>query len=80
MLGEDHSLAKEFPEHVDKIAKLIASDDEFAKDAKRYHALDKEIRILELDGAPIDDDSMHQLKNERAMLKDTLYQRLVDSG
>ena len=80
MLGEDHSLAKEFPEHADTIAKRIASDARFAEDAKRYHALDKEIRMLELDGAPIDDDSMHQLKNERAVLKDTLYQRLLDSG
>lgn len=79
MLGEDHSLANEFPEHLDTIAKLAQSDAAFANDARRYHALDKEIRQLELNGAPIDDDAMHQLKHERAVLKDALYQRLAGS-
>jgi len=80
MLGENHSLAHEFPDHLDAIAKLMASDEAFAKDATRYDALDKEIRELELNGAPIDDEAMHQLKHERAVLKDALYQRLVDSA
>ena len=79
MLGEDHSLIHEFPECKDIIVKLTQSDDVYAKDSKRYNDLDKEIRELELNGAPIDDDAMHELKNERAELKDTLYQRLLDA-
>jgi len=78
MLGENHSLVNEFPEHQDAIARLTESDEVFAKDAKRYNDLDKEIRELELNGTPIDDDAMHELKNERAALKDSLCQRLVD--
>ena len=78
MLGENHTLVNEFPEHKDIISRLVKSDKVFAKDAQRYNALDQEIRELELDGAPIDDDAMHQLKNERAALKDALYQRLID--
>jgi uncharacterized protein YdcH (DUF465 family) len=77
MLGENHSLANEFPEYKDIIAALAEKDPVFAKDAKRYNELDREIRELELKGTPIDDDAMHQLKNDRAALKDTLYQRLV---
>lgn len=77
MLGENHSLLHEFPEHKDNIAALSGSDQVFAEDAKRYNALDKEIRELELNNAPIDDDAMHKLKNERAALKDSLYQRLL---
>ncbi len=79
MLGENHSLINEFPEYQDIIAVLTESDEVFAKDAKQYNALDKEIRTLELNGAPVDDEAMHQLKHERAILKDALYQRLVDA-
>jgi len=79
MLGEDHSLANEFPEHLDKILRLVKDDADFAKDANRYDALDKEIRELEMSGSPIGDESMHQLKHDRAALKDALYQCLVDT-
>lgn len=77
MLGEDHSLAHEFPEHLDTISQLVTSDDVFAEDTKQYNQLDAEIRKLELKGSPIDDDDMHQLKHDRAVLKDSLYQRLI---
>ena len=79
MLGENHSLINDFPEYQDIIAALTESDAVFAKDAEHYNTLDQEIRSLELDGAPVDDEAMHQLKHERAMLKDALYQRLVDA-
>lgn len=77
MLGEIHSLVNDFPQLQDAITKLSETDEVFAKDNKQYTALDKEIRTLELNGAPIDDESMHQLKLDRAELKDSLYQRLV---
>jgi len=77
MLGENHALVKEFPEYQDAITSLTKSDEDFAKDTKDYDALDKEIRELELNGAPIDDEAMHLLKHKRAILKDALYQRLV---
>ncbi|MBK1880119.1 YdcH family protein [Pelagicoccus mobilis] len=76
MLGEDHSLLVEFPEYKEAISELVGSDEVFAKDAKRYDELDAEIRSLEERGTPIDDDAMHELKNERASLKDSLYSRL----
>lgn len=80
MLGEDHSLPKEFPEYKDAIAQLVKIDESFAGDANRYNKLDKEIRELELNGAPISDEEMHQKKFERAELKDLLYQRLAEAG
>ena len=76
MLGEDHSLLHEFHEYQTVIAQLYQSDSAFTQDAKHYDALDKEIRELELKGAPIDDEAMHQLKHDRSVLKDSLYQRL----
>jgi len=80
MLGEDHSLANEFPQYMSSIVRLVASDTSFAKDTEQYNALDTEIRKLELQGAPISDEDMHQKKHDRAVLKDSLYQRLVDAS
>jgi uncharacterized protein YdcH (DUF465 family) len=77
MLGENHSLVNDFPQHQELIAKLIENDPTFASDNKKYTVLDKEIRTLELNGAPIDDEAMHKLKHDRSVLKDALYQRLV---
>ncbi len=77
MLGENHSLAHEFPEHLDTINELSQSDEAFSSSASHYNALDKEIRTLELRGGPIDDQSMNQLKLERAGLKDMLHQRIM---
>ncbi len=77
MLGEDHSLLCDFPQFKEKINALNASDQSFAAQANRYHELDAEIRELELNESPIGDEPMHQLKQERAALKDTLYQRLL---
>lgn len=73
MLGEDHSLLHDFPEYKDTIVQLTKQDNAFAEKALQYHKIDKEIRELELNSAPIDDDAMHNLKHDRAVLKDTLY-------
>ncbi len=80
MLGEDHSLIKEFPTKKEKIVELNKSDPSFATMAERYHWLDSQIRQLELDNAPIDDQALHQLKRERAALKDLLYKQLVNGA
>lgn len=76
MLGEDHSLILEFPEYKKLIAELIQTDRRFAGNAKSYSTLDTQIRALELDGSPIDDKTMHQMKAKRAELKDLLYRCL----
>ncbi|QXO16066.1 MULTISPECIES: YdcH family protein [Vibrio] len=78
MLGENHSLAHEYPEHMDTISQLSASDDTFAENASNYDALDREIRKLELRGAPIDDHNMNSMKLNRAELKDWLHSRIMN--
>ena len=79
MLGENHSLTNDFPEHKDKIEALNKTDKAFASSAARYHLLDSEIRKLELNNAPIDDEAFHQLKQERAQLKDLLYVKITSA-
>ncbi|MDD1783964.1 YdcH family protein [Enterovibrio sp. ZSDZ35] len=80
MLGENHSLLNEFPEFKNLIDELAGSDAAFASEMKKYNALDKEIRKLEMNDSPIDDDSMRELKHERAMMKDALHLQLVQSA
>ncbi len=77
MLGENHSLANEYPEHLDTISQLTASDEAFAANASNYNSLDREIRKLELRGAPIDDHSMNSMKLNRAELKDWLHTQIM---
>ncbi|GAL31908.1 hypothetical protein JCM19240_5339 [Vibrio maritimus] len=36
--------------------------------------------MLELNGSPIEDTEMHQLKHDRAVLKDSLHQRIVSAS
>lgn len=76
MLGEDHSLLKEFPEHKDDILSLAETDLNFNDQMKEYNAIDKQIRTLELRDSPISDEEMHTLKVRRAQMKDDLFQQL----
>lgn len=80
MLGEDHSLVNEFPEYLERMSQLNQADKVFAIDAKRYHLLDSEIRSLELNNSPIEDETLHHMKQERAILKDKLYRQLANGG
>lgn len=46
MLGENHSLLCDFPEHEDTINRLNATSTDFAEKAKRYHNLDMKLETL----------------------------------
>lgn len=76
MLGETHDLVHEFPELVGKIDAMRALDPDFAGDMDRYDALDARIRKLEELGTPVADETIEDLKKERLLLKDRLYERL----
>ncbi len=77
MLGEVHSFYKDFPKYHDVIDKLKQEDADFLEQINHYDALDKDIRKLELKDSPIADDEMLQLKHQRSVLKDALYQRII---
>lgn len=76
MLNENHALIFDFPEFKQDIVYLNYTDPEFDKLSKQYHLLDYDIRQLEIAGSPTDDEHMHQLKLQRAKLKDVLFQKL----
>ena len=76
MLNENHALIIDFPELKNDIVQLMHHDSVFQEKSKQYHALDYEIRQLEISGSPTDDDHMHQIKQQRSLLKDLLYKQL----
>jgi len=80
MLGENHSIHHEFPEHHDLIDKLMNEDIHFKKLAYEYNQLDKEIRTIEMNGAPIEDLTFEQMKKRRIQLKDEVYVILRGRG
>ncbi len=76
MLGEIHDLIHEFPEMEDKIIQLRQNDAPFADLMDQYDQLDAKIGELEQLGTPVADETIEDLKKERLLLKDQLYDRL----
>ncbi len=72
-----HELAAEFPELKDRIHKLKTSDAHFARLFESYHDVNREIHRAEAAGLNISDEHYEDLKKQRMVLKDQLYQMLT---
>jgi uncharacterized protein YdcH (DUF465 family) len=77
MLGESHSILKEFPEYKEVIFRLLKDNLHFSSLSSQYHELDNKIIALEEVGVPISDSEFSQIKMRRAEFKDELYQLIV---
>jgi uncharacterized protein YdcH (DUF465 family) len=73
MLGEHHSLAREFPEYKDQIHELKVNNPEFAQMFEKYEDIDKEIYRIEMQIENTSDEYLEGLKIKRVKLKDQLY-------
>ena len=80
MQGEHHEIEAEFPEFRKIIAEISAADSDFAASIKRHDELDNEIRKLEELGQPVTDETLEEMKFERARLKDEVYARIRAGG
>jgi len=76
MLGESHDLLHEFPDLEQKITVLCDADEEFSDLMKDYDSLDARVRKLEELGIPVADETIENLKKERLLMKDRLYEIL----
>jgi len=76
MLGESHDLLHEFPDLEGRIAILRESDEQFTDLMNEYDTLDARVRRLEELGTPVADETIEDLKKERLLLKDRLYEML----
>jgi hypothetical protein len=71
-----HELRDEFPEYVNRMEELKASDAAFAHLWDQYHALNRAVIAAETQEAPTDHFHEEDMKKQRAALKDEIYQRL----
>jgi uncharacterized protein YdcH (DUF465 family) len=76
MLGEIHDVLHEFPELEGKIEGMRESNPAFAELMDAYDTLDAKVRKLEELGTPVADETIEDLKKERLLLKDRLYDLL----
>lgn len=76
MLGEPHDLLHEFPDLEARIAALRESNQHFAQLMTEYDTLDARVRRLEELGTPVADETIEDLKKERLLLKDRLYEMI----
>jgi len=78
MFGEHHDIPKEFPEYKDVIKKLCEEDSDFQLMYVEYHGLDDEILKIEQNVEATSDTYAEELKKKRALLKDRIYNRLIE--
>ncbi|MEO6321790.1 MAG: DUF465 domain-containing protein [Polaromonas sp.] len=71
-----HDLQHEFPQHLEKMKKLKASDAHFSSLAAQYDAHNHTITQYEQGKEAIADDTLEVLKKKRLELKDGIYQML----
>ena len=77
MQVEHHELMREFPELLDAMQLLRASDNSFSQMFDEYHSLTGQVERLEEDDVPVDDFTIEQMKKARIALKDKMYKLLV---
>ncbi|OQA32675.1 MAG: hypothetical protein BWY57_01770 [Betaproteobacteria bacterium ADurb.Bin341] len=74
---EHHDLAREFPEMIDAIRVLRASNGLFATWYEHYHWLTGRVENLEEHDIPVSDFALEDMKKVRIKLKDELYHFLL---
>lgn len=71
-----HDLVHEFPEHLQKMHSLRASDPHFASLFSQYDADNNAIAKYEQGVGAISDEALEDLKKRRLNVKDKIYQIL----
>jgi uncharacterized protein YdcH (DUF465 family) len=73
MVLDNHPLARDFPEHKDKIHQLKLSNSHFARLNEQYEEVDKAVIRLEMGVEHASDADLDAQKQKRVRLKDELY-------
>ena len=71
-----HDLAHEFPQYLEKMRGLRATDAHFASLFSRYDAENQTIIKYEQGGGVITDEALETLKKSRLKIKDEIYSLL----
>lgn len=71
-----HTLAEEFPEHIEKLHNLKMNDQHFVKLHAEYDDVNEEINKAEAGLKPMSDAALEDLKKNRLRLKDEIAKLL----
>ncbi len=71
-----HTLDQEFPEYVETIDALKASDPHFAKLAEDYHEVNRQVHRMETNVEPAEDLAIVEARKKRGLLKDEIFAAL----
>jgi len=77
MQVEHHDLHHDFPEYLEVILALKASDEHFGSICHEYETLTREVERLEEEDLPVDDFTIENMKKHRVRLKDQMYRMIV---
>ena len=72
----NHDLSHEFPEFEEKMRELKASNAHFAKLFTQYDETNYNVQKYELGAAVMSVEALEELKKERLLLKDEIYEML----
>lgn len=75
-----HTLGEEFPDQMDQIHALKASDPRFAQLLADYDEVNDEIHVAETNIQPTSQDHETQLRKRRLAIKDEIAQALTQSA
>lgn len=75
-----HALARDFPELQERIRALRQRDAHFNRLNDEYDAVDHEITRAGSGELGLSDAHLEDLKKQRALLKDELYEQLQQAG
>lgn len=76
----NHDLLHEFPQYLEPMRRLRASDAHFASLVAHYDADNRTIAGYEQGVGSITDQALELLKKKRLKCKDEIYQRLKEAG
>ncbi|MEY4428143.1 MAG: hypothetical protein RLZZ182_832 [Pseudomonadota bacterium] len=79
MVVDNHPLARDFPEHKDRIHALKTQNSHFARLNADYEAVDKAVIRLETGVEHGSDAELETRKRQRVALKDELYAMLQNA-
>ena len=80
MSNTPHTLGEEFPDQMDQIHALKASDPRFARLLADYDEVNDEIHVAETNVQPTSQDHETQLRKRRLAIKDEIAQALTQSA
>ncbi len=73
MLGQNHDVYHEFPEHQEQIDKLKESSQEFSRLFDEYTEVNRQVIRIEQLVEPRSHDFFEALKKKRLLIKDKIY-------